>query len=548
MMHLNKINREVPCCDLKALAACGFALLLTACGATRVPSDSKGHIGLEETEPVQVSAPAIPEPVIQTAVLPKPQTQPKLETYTVVVNDVPIKELLFALARDAKVNLDIYDDISGNITINAIDQTLPQILDRISRQSSIRYQIEGKSLTISADTPYLQSYHVEYVNLARNGIGQIDLATQISSTGTGDVRGGGSSGAGSNNSYLSVLNTNEHHFWESLFINVASVMGKRITNPESLKKLADESVVVSREAGLISVRGTSKQHEEVQSLIDKIMRSVRRQVLIEATVVEVALSNGYQSGVDWARLGRNGTDLVGLNYQQNLLGNNINDPPTFVLDYKDPSSSRGNLSANIRLLEEFGDVKVLSSPKILAMNNQIAILKVVDNRVYFTIEIDTTATQGVVQSNAETTIHTVPVGLVIGIIPFIGENSQVILNVRPTISRILRFVKDPNPTLMTAGVENLIPEIQVREMESVLQLNDNQIAVIGGLMQNRVDKDVDAVPLLNRIPGIGQAFKYRNDQYNKTELVIFLKAVVVRDPSLDGDLKHLKTFLPTPNP
>lgn len=548
MMRLNETSQEIFEKGLKILLAGGLLLTLAACGPTRIPSDSKGHIHLEKPSSADTHAPAIPEPVTQVPLLPKPSAQPKQDTYTVVVSDVPIKELLFALARDAQVNLDIYDDISGNITINAIDQSLPQILDRIAKQSNIRYMIEGKHLTVAADTPFLRSYALEYVNLSRNGIGQIDLSTQISATGSGNISGGGGSGSGSNNSYLSVMNTNEHHFWESMFINIASILGKRLDNPETIKRLADENLVVNREAGLINVRATSRQHEEIQRLIDNVMESVKRQVLIEATVVEVVLNNSYQSGVDWARLGRGGADLAGLNYQQNLLGNNINEPPSFVLDYKDPSSSQGDLSVNIRMLEEFGDVKVLSSPKILALNNQTAILKVVDNRVYFTIEIDTTATQGVVQSNAETTIHTVPVGLVIGITPFVGNNGQIILNVRPTISRILRFVKDPNPALATANVENLIPEIQVREMESVLQLNDNQIAMIGGLMQNRIDKDVDAVPLIHRIPIIGNAFKYRNDQYNKTELVIFLKALIVRNPSLEADLKHMKTFLPESKP
>jgi general secretion pathway protein D len=194
-------------------------------------------------------------------------------------------------------------------------------------------------------------------------------------------------------------------------------------------------------------------------------------------------------------------------------------------------------------LQQFGDVKVLSSPKIMALNNQTSVLKVVDNRIYFTIESETSQNQVNTITTFETEVHTVPVGFVMALIPSISEQGEVILNIRPTISRILRFVNDPNPGLQ---VDNAIPEIQVREMESMLRLNNGQIAVIGGLMQDVISKDSDAVPGISRIPVIGEAFRYRDNQITKTELVIFLRATVVKEPSLEGDLERLRPFLPGP--
>lgn len=514
---------------------------LAACANEPPRQPSQGHLGTEPKPAVQV--PEIPPPVTKAPVLPPPSAKKELETYTVTVNQVPVKELLFALARDAKLNLDVYDDIEGLITINAIDQTLPQILDRIARQTNIRYQVEGNNLVISADTPYLKTYKVPYVNMSRESEGRIDLATQIASSGTVGVgnSGSGTTGAG-NNSTLTVRNTSEHDFWNTLRVNISSIIGEKVQG-----NAASENVLINREAGLVSVRATSKQHVSIQAWIDTVMASVQRQVLIEATVAEVGLNNRYRAGVDWSRVTTSMIDELpdGVNVEQQLTGANLADPPTFVLTYGNQDGDVV-ISSSVRLLQQFGDVKVLSSPKIMALNNQTSVLKVVDNRIYFTVDAETSQNQVNTITSFETEVHTVPVGFVMALIPSISEQDGVILNIRPTISRILRFVSDPNPALAAQDIINEIPEIQVREMESLLRLNNGQIAVIGGLMQDVVNKDSDAVPGLSRIPGIGEAFRYRDNQVTKTELVIFLRATVIKEPSLDGDLKHLKPFLPGP--
>jgi general secretion pathway protein D len=118
------------------------------------------------------------------------------------------------------------------------------------------------------------------------------------------------------------------------------------------------------------------------------------------------------------------------------------------------------------------------------------------------------------------------------------------LSVRPTISRILGFVADPNPALASAGVESLIPEIQINEMESVLKVYNGQIAILGGLMQDSMEKNTSGLPGLSRLPGIGGLFSYRNDTARKTELIVFIRPVVVRQPSIDGDLSAYRSFLP----
>ncbi|PCI21540.1 MAG: type II and III secretion system protein, partial [Piscirickettsiaceae bacterium] len=171
-----------------------------------------------------------------------------------------------------------------------------------------------------------------------------------------------------------------------------------------------------------------------------------------------------------------------------------------------------------------------------------ALLKVVDNRVYFTIDVETDiADNGLVTRTFESQVHTVPVGLVMSVTPQISPEEEITLNVRPTISRILRFVRDPNPAL--GDVENLIPEISVREIETILRVRSGDVAVIGGLMQDSRSKSTDGLPHLSKLPVIGDFFSYRDDKVSKSELVIFLKPIVAKLPTLEGKFASYKRFL-----
>ncbi len=143
----------------------------------------------------------------------------------------------------------------------------------------------------------------------------------------------------------------------------------------------------------------------------------------------------------------------------------------------------------------------------------------------------------------DTTVNTVPVGIVMAVTPFIDEDNTVTLNIRPTISRIIKFVNDPNPLLADAGVESQIPVIQVREIETMLKVNDSDTAVIGGLMQDQINKENRGVPVLSSIPFLGALFSYTEEKYVKSELVIFIRPVVIEHASLDGDLADYKKYL-----
>ena len=261
-----------------------------------------------------------------TPILPKPTPSVQPETYSVVVNNVKVQELLFALARDAKLNVDIHSGILGSVTLNAIDQTLQQLLARIAKQVDMRYELDGPNLAVMPDTPYLRIYKIDYVNMQRDTDSKIGTSTQVATPG---ATGGG--GGGGNQSSTSITNTAKNHFWDTLVKNVKELLqetdkilpasGQAGAPPARPRRRRSRpgraaphaaatfreaaSVISNPESGVLSIRATSRQHEKIQEFLDQVLSNAKRQVLIEATIAEVQLSNQYQQGIDWSA-GRTG--------------------------------------------------------------------------------------------------------------------------------------------------------------------------------------------------------------------------------------------------
>lgn len=580
---------------MRAIALWTVLLLVSSCAHEPSFGPSQGHINGEQA-PTQTTPAAgdIPKPAKSGAYLPPPKPKAKEQTYSVVVNDVPVREILFALARESKKNIDIHPGITGNVTLNAVDQTLPAILERISRQVDLRYKMEGNTLSITPDIPTLHTYKVDYVNMDRDTTSSIGVAAQISSTGGAASTTGttSTSSSASNSSNTVVSSKSKNSFWDSLGENVRTILrstkskvaleqetnslissanqalaqsstksgeGAEAANVkqaqesrEALLKLVKEQaamvkddVVVNALAGTVTVMATERQHEFIRRYLHTVEASVQRQVLIEATIVEVTLNDTYQLGIDWNVVAGNFSVATALGMTP-VVNTATKTGNSFVATY-----TGGNDKAAIRALQTFGNTRVLSSPKLMALNNQTAILKVVDNLVYFTIEAEVAAGNASTNSLVAytTTPHTIPVGVVMSMTPQISDSGGITLNVRPTISRKVGEVQDPNPSLnspqLSKPIVSTIPEIEVREMESVLQLESGQAVVMGGLMQDEVAKNSEGVPVLSKLPLVGKLFQGKDTLARKTELVIFLRPTILKRPSLDTEeLAKFKQYLP----
>ena len=475
--------------------------LATGCAAV-LPADPARD--LAPPEPAR-----IPPPVQTPPPVPKPKPGDPVETWSVSVEGVPVRELLFALARDAGIDMDIDPRIEEQVTMNAVDEPLPRLIERISRHAGLRIEVEDGTLVARRDGPVLRTYPIDYVPLTRE-------TETVNEVGIG-VGGGIEAPDGEENgSTANVKGRVEHRFWDALVESVRGVLGEA---PDGVA-----GVFAHRETSLIAVRANAHGHREVALLLDRVLASARRQVLIEATIVEVALDDRFRAGIDWSR----------------VLGGNL-----VVQPFRRPFSglSAPDLALTVRLLGEFGDVRVLSTPLVMVLNNQTAIVKIAENRAFFTSEVRTETSDKLVERSVRTRLHTIPVGLILLVTPSVSVDDEIILKIRPTVTRESGFVVDPNPAL-TGDVESRIPEIAVREIESVLRLRSGEVAVLGGLMQEEAREDTTGVPLLSRLPGIGTAFRYRDRNRDKTELIVFLRPTVVREPNLDADLGKYRRWWP----
>lgn len=571
------------------LACLGCCLWLSGCAGPTPLSTSNQHL---TPSPVVVGRP--PDFALAPPMPKPPRPSERQELYSVVMRDVAVQDLLFALARDAKLNIDIHPAITGTVTMNVSDQTLVEILDRVARQVDLRFDINGKNLSIQPDLPYLKNYRIDYPNIARNSTSAIGSSSSV---------GGGST------SSSSIDNTSSNKFWDTLKTNLIDLLretdkvvqeggtasaataaqalapvprpatsapasggtatGNQVTAataaaaaqlqaanaaavqpaaavPRSIFREA-ASVIVNAETGNISVRATQSQHTKVREFVDRVLSSARRQVLLEATIVEVDLSSQYQQGINWSILQTGGANAgSGISINQ---GNAVSSLAELTFKQFRLWNGDADLSAMLRMLESFGTLRVLSSPKISVLNNQSSILKVVDNKVYFTVTTTpgtaATATTPATATTYSTAATTVPIGFLMAVIPQISEGHEITLNLRPTITRITGFVNDPNPDLAKAGVSNRVPEVQTREMESMMRVQSGDIAILGGLMQDSRDNTSNEIPGLNNLPSIGNLFKYRNETSKKSELVIFLRPTVLSDASLSGDFRDYRGNLPT---
>ena len=625
-----------------------LSVFLVGCGAPNY-SPSESHITVEE---VSSQAPIVEKDNIPSLVKTSP-TAPAFSgkkgsgTYDVVVTGVPVRDLLFALARDSGVNMDVSDDVSGLVTMSALDQTLDAILARIARQIDIRVETVGDAIIVKADTPYYKQYHIDFLNITR---------TYTSSATTSGVGGGGAA---------NISNAAVSNFWSGLEDTLEIILEVNADEPDdsgSAATLSEEddrrtraenvtdaqfrlygenNYSLSQETGVLVVYAPDRLQREVQSVLDNILSIAKRQVLLEATVVEVVLNNQYAQGIDWSVFnsmaseglalyqgasggaasavklitqalevttdtrtftqGANETDAAfegrvadhvktlrkhefqGPNdvltsfspeveytteggtrkaeVSATLEGKKVNQSstsavagglaPTNPMDGLFSAAYRkGDISAAVQLLDTFGDARVLSSPRISALNYQPALLRVVDQEVYFNIEttdeVDKETGQ-VTSRQYGVSENTVDVGFAMNVLPHISEDGQIILNLKPSVTRILDYRSVPTPkdfSIATTST-NRVPITRIRELESVIALRDGEVAVLGGLLEDRRMDNNSSVPGISRLPGVGALFEKKNEKTYKTEFVVFIRARIIKNPSINGgDYSHYRHLLP----
>ncbi len=543
--------------------------------------------------------PPIPDlaPILAAPPVPK-IGQTKLVTIA-VTDDVPLKDVLLELSREADVDMEVDANIEGGITFRATQRPFNEIIERISEFAGLRYSMKNGVLRVEKDTPYVEIYTLDFLNVDRQSTNSVSLSTSVLSSSTGggssgggssssSSSGGGSSGGGglTTGSSTSITSSTNSDFWLKFEDGVKQIIAyspamrsSEYSEPQSQLSpdaaaaaagvaaaapaataaktggaaggagapapttgtdakggatTGSSQYTINRQAGSLTVLATERQHRLIKEFIKRLEYSASAQVLIEAKILEVTLNDQYQSGIDWNKFG--GTALSGAaNFGGISPGSG-----SASFDFKKNTITGLNIDLDlaVSLMQEFGITRTLSSPRLHAMNNQQAVLTFARNEVYFTVSVEkqnvtTTGTADTTYS-ISSTINTVPIGIIMSLLPSINrETGEITLSVRPTLSRVVDRVVDPGLTLAKAlndldvDVENRIPVVEVRELDSILKLKSGQVMVIGGLMEDKNINNESGIPGAQEVPVLGHLFKGEDRERSTSELVIFIRATMI---------------------
>lgn len=437
-----------------------------------------------------------------------------------ITESAPLKDIFLQLSKQARVDAIISPKIDGGLTFHAEKKPFMDIVKQICALSGLRYRIENDILRIEPDTAYIKSYSVQFLTLNRKNQNRISVATDVFSA----VQKNNASGHIDNGS-STILNTvSENDFWAELERNLEMILQTDTSSDED-----ESSYTIHKQGGLISIRATDATHTQIQDYLDTLKKYTTTQVLIEAKILEVNLRDEFKSGINWQ-------SLKGDFVAQAPLGRIVTPGPFNkaripARDIFTIGGSGRHLTGLVSLIEKFGNVKTLSSPRMTVLNNQSSVLKVATNNVFFRIDYNRDLGYDSKREhiNVSSEIQTVPIGLVMTVHPCINPiDGTIIMTLRPTISRIVGEKEDPAVSIVSEqSQQSFIPEVQVREMDSVLSMKSGEIMVMGGLMENRSDHENSGVPGASDIPLLGELFQSHAKEHQTTELVIFLKATIV---------------------
>ncbi|KFI11952.1 pilus (MSHA type) biogenesis protein MshL [Vibrio coralliilyticus] len=471
-----------------------------------------------------------------------------VKRFRIQANDVEAKAFFASLVRGTEFSVALHPEVSGNITVNLTDVTLDEVLSVV--RDLYGYQIEktGKVIQVYPAGLRTVTIPVDYLQFKRSGrsltsitTGTITNSSSSSSSSSGsdsDTSSTGSSNTSSAKGGTEIETTNESDFWPQLEQAVSQLIGSG----------QGQSVVITPQAGVITVRAFPDEIREVRSFIGVSQQRLHRQVILEAKILEVTLSDGYQQGIDWSKaFTSNGTNytigqgtptttgtpatLPGLDTIGTLLGGQTN----LVI-------SSGSFDAVISFMATQGDLNVLSSPRVTASNNQKAVIKVGTDS-YFVTDFSTNVDTSSTTSTTSTDIELTPFfsGISLDVTPQIDNDGSVLLHVHPAVIDVTEENKEITNGSSTVSLP--LATSSIRESDSVIRAQDGDVVVIGGLMKSNTLDRTSKVPFLGDVPALGYLFRNTTQYTEKTELVILLKPTVVGVNTWQKEIERSRALL-----
>lgn len=459
--------------------------------------------------------------------------------------EVQAKDFLTAIVDGSSYSVAIHPDVSGTITLNLTDVTLLEAIEVIEDIYGFDIRINGNIIQVYPAGIRTETFALNYLFLKRFGTS----STSINSGGVSenDPNSGGSSNSsnsnsgsrsnsnnqssqnGQGNSGINIYTENESDFWVELKETLTAFVGTE----------AGRSVIVSPQAGLVTVRGLPTEIDAVRKFIAETETHLHRQVIIEAKIMEVTLNDEYQQGVHWDEvLGSIGKTDLTFSTSGSINGNVIS---SSIGGATSLSFSAPDFSGVIDLLQTQGNVQVLSSPRITATNNQKAVIKVGEDE-YFVTDVSSTTTTGTsTTTTPEVELTPFFSGIALDVTPQIDKDGSVILHVHPSVT----LTGEQNKTIQLGAEELILPLAQsrVRESDTIIRAKSGEIVVIGGLIETYTIDEESKTPLFGDIPLIGGLFKSVTDSTQKRELIILLKPVVIGQDTWSTQLQDARALL-----
>ncbi len=475
------------------------------------------------------------------------------------VNNAPAAQVFLQLGVNTPYNILVSPEIAGNVTLALKQTTVPEALETLRELFGYDFRMaSGNRVFVYPNTVQTRLYKINYLPGRRQGASDLRVSSSSigqSSGGSGTTTGTGSTSSPSGSSVSrgqdtsSVRMTSDTDFWREVQEALNNLVGKE----------SGRNVTLNPGAGVIVVRATPGELRQVADYLRAIQLTIERQVMLEAKIVEIKLSKGSETGVNWTAFRgiNSGSTKVGgigmapgvtLTNTGSLKDSNLTVTPgvsaaaeALGKGFYGLAFQSANFAALLSFLETQGDVKVLSSPRIATLNNQKAVLKVGSDELFVTgVSTTQTSTGSTTTSSPTLSLQPFFSGISLDVTPQIDENGTVMLHVHPAISSVAE--KEKVIDLGEMGSYRLpLASSSINETDSIVRVRDGQIVAIGGLMQQNSINDRSGVPGLSSLPGVGGLFRYQSNSETKHELVILIKPTVIGEdgqgwPSTDAAL------------
>lgn len=540
------------------------SVLLAGCGAfgrwftmpsMREPARGVVEVALEEAVENAKLPPPVPPEAVRDSLVP-PLGAGEGETparFDVAVKDLSTREFLLSLVADSSQNLTMDANLTGSVTLSLKNVTIEDVLSALRDVYGFSWERRPYGYHVGAAGMQTRIFQVDYLDLKRVGQSQTRVSSgEVSAHPSTGSNGNGNNGANQvinspqNQASISsslVTTDSTANFWADLQASLAAIIGPG----------EGRSVVISPTAGVVVVRAFPSELREVGDFLQQAQGNLARQVILEAKIIEVTLDDGFQAGINWAVISQHaivaqtgGGSLLADGVSEiagnaGTLGPLLADLPgnTDTSAFGGAFSSAvnfGDFSAFLELLETQGRVHVLSSPRVSAMNNQKAVIKVGTDEFFVTDVSTTTVASTSPIVTPDITLTPFFSGIALDVTPQISERGEIVLHIHPSIS----LVEDQTKTIIVGDTEQTLPlaKSTIRESDSVVRAHSGQVIVLGGLMQDRQNLQQGGYPWLDRIPFLGVIFRQQKNVADKTELVILVRAVIATPDTERDDLQR----------